>query len=973
MEDFASPDGAEKAEETTVFTCEGDGVTVTAETKPENGIPVSAVLHADKLVEGSEEYDDAMEKAREGLGLKAEESFYYDPYDIYFTDGDEKIEPEAGKVKVRIEFDRNSFDEANLDNKSINIKTDDVITNNININNSFIKREKIKAAELPETSNSNKFMLHILKNEDIEIIDPKVISKKEVEFEVEKFSIMGIAMYAGQNQEVDTAYTGIKKLINPTAHVASSGKYFVVFKQKGPSLRAYNLIFTKELTSEHLSYSTIWIVPENYNPYINDQFPSTVKIWPWQDESEIVNVNTATFIGSGSSYICPLITSFMFAGCTKITSIDTSGLSFQNITDMKYMFFNCNKLNSLNTSGWTCNRTVGMKSTFEGCGSLVSIDLSNFNNASVSNLEGTFKNCKSLQSLNFSIVNINTGSSTNRLDETFANCSNLTSIDLSHWDMQYIFSMNSTFLNCSNLSSLDLSDCNLQNIINLNSTFSGCSELTTLDLSSLASNKKDSNVDLDNAFTNCKKLKNLKLPRTIKTQTMYQTFQNCQSLMYLDFSKWNVTFEVNDYSMTKNLQGTFANCFNLISLDISSFNISMTGHVGGGHILYCQNMLLNCKSLSRIVLGSNTHLLAHRDWDDYSTFFGYGTKSLNPVVSGDPGDLIDYDYKWIREKQPLDLPMPSDDILYYFKTMGDYGDVWVRSTNSLTISKDVAGEDGDQNYHWPFELELKGIDDNDIQDMYLCSSANDDIINDSDDSVDDSIGVSTISFINKKAKIKLKHGQTVRILNLPEGANYTITEIEANQNGYTTTSTGETGQILKNQTSKATFTNTKEDTGSLKLSKTVSGSGGDLEKSWNFTIALSGAKATDFNKECTVTSDGTPEYTNGPVNFTDGTATVSLKHGQSITIQGLPAGVNYTVSETEANTDGYTTTESGATGQIEKSQTKEVTFTNSKSSSTTLPSTGGSGTGSIFLLSLTLFAIGTAATLIYIKKNHTTR
>lgn len=65
---------------------------------------------------------------------------------------------------------------------------------------------------------------------------------------------------------------------------------------------------------------------------------------------------------------------------------------------------------------------------------------------------------------------------------------------------------------------------------------------------------------------------------------------------------------------------------------------------------------------------------------------------------------------------------------------------------------------------------------------------------------------------------------------------YSVTEQEANQGGYTTTSTGANGTIVKDQTATAGFTNTREskpmipNTGNLVVSKTVSGSRGSTTK-----------------------------------------------------------------------------------------------------------------------------------------------
>ena len=98
---------------------------------------------------------------------------------------------------------------------------------------------------------------------------------------------------------------------------------------------------------------------------------------------------------------------------------------------------------------------------------------------------------------------------------------------------------------------------------------------------------------------------------------------------------------------------------------------------------------------------------------------------------------------------------------------------------------------------------------------------------------------------------------------------------------------------------KAVFKNTYE---SLTLAKTVSGNIGDKGKEFKFEIRLSNSNGTPIanaNFECT----GAVNTLKTDVN---GKATVALKHGQSVTIIGLPTDAKYTISEKDA--DAYTTT-----------------------------------------------------------------
>ena len=112
--------------------------------------------------------------------------------------------------------------------------------------------------------------------------------------------------------------------------------------------------------------------------------------------------------------------------------------------------------------------------------------------------------------------------------------------------------------------------------------------------------------------------------------------------------------------------------------------------------------------------------------------------------------------------------------------------------------------------------------------------------------------------------------------------------------------------------------------GNLSVAKTVAGNNGDTSKAFNFTVTL---------------GDTGINGTLGEMTFADGVATFVLKHGESKTAVGLPAGITYTVTEAEADKDGYTTTSVNASGSIIKDDTAAVTFTNTRNSSSSHHST----------------------------------
>ena len=68
-------------------------------------------------------------------------------------------------------------------------------------------------------------------------------------------------------------------------------------------------------------------------------------------------------------------------------------------------------------------------------------------------------------------------------------------------------------------------------------------------------------------------------------------------------------------------------------------------------------------------------------------------------------------------------------------------------------------------------------------------------------------GVGTVTFVNGKASVQLKHGQMLKIKGLESNLDYNVTEREANSGGYTTEATGTTGKIPVDSAAVAAFTN----------------------------------------------------------------------------------------------------------------------------------------------------------------------
>ena len=184
-----------------------------------------------------------------------------------------------------------------------------------------------------------------------------------------------------------------------------------------------------------------------------------------------------------------------------------------------------------------------------------------------------------------------------------------------------------------------------------------------------------------------------------------------------------------------------------------------------------------------------------------------------------------------------------------------------------------------------------------------------------------------LTFENGVAEFTLKDGGTVRAEGLPINLRYEVTE--ENSDGYTVRFDNNKGSITEGEIT-VNFTNikndgpdkpsTSEETGGLKVTKNVTGSG-DKSKAFTFRVEL---------------SDKTVNGIFGDMSFENGTAEFSLRHGESMTASGLPSGISYTV--TESGNSGYSVAKSGDKGIIPEGETAIAEFTNHKSS-------GGGGGG----------------------------
>lgn len=241
----------------------------------------------------------------------------------------------------------------------------------------------------------------------------------------------------------------------------------------------------------------------------------------------------------------------------------------------------------------------------------------------------------------------------------------------------------------------------------------------------------------------------------------------------------------------------------------------------------------------------------------------------------------------------------------------------------LTVTKTVEGDAADTGKDWHFTVTLDGTG---ISGLY-----------------------GGMFFANGVAAFTLRHGGEIAATGLPAGISYTVTESEANQDGYLTTVTGDRGQIPAEGTARAAFTNTKSiPRGNLTVSKTVSGRNPAPNTPFGITVTL---------------DDRMVNGRYGGMTFHSGVAEFTLRHGESVTASGLPAGVGYLVQE-DAD-EAYAVSSEGAEGTIVQDSTAEARFVNRR---VVLPPKTGDDSPIALWFALMAFSLCCAALLAGLRK-----
>lgn len=282
---------------------------------------------------------------------------------------------------------------------------------------------------------------------------------------------------------------------------------------------------------------------------------------------------------------------YMFAGCSKLKSVDLTYMYSPYVKDMSYMFCNCSSLKTVYLNGLNTSNVEDMKHMFEFCTSLGYLDLSSFNTQKVKNFERMFYECRSLKAIyaspKFVVVN-----SPNLISkaEMFSRCYKLAGETKSyyptHVNGDFAKIDGGYFLNAADLipwvkqndktftfyygykktKTLGKGEYKLDDWLNKNKDKSKPFTKATFD-ESFALHQPISCEYWFYNYTKLEEIENLHYLNTSKVTTMHGMFFHCNCLKSLDLSAFE-TSNVKDFAYL------FYSCKRIESLDVSSFDTS---------------------------------------------------------------------------------------------------------------------------------------------------------------------------------------------------------------------------------------------------------------------------------------------------------------------------------------------------------------------------------------------------------------
>lgn len=570
------------------------------------------------------------------------------------------------------------------------------------------------------------------------------------------------------------------------------------------------------------------------------------------------NCHALTELTLGKLNVSNLVdTSYMFSGCSSLTDFDWRNFKPGGLTNIAYMFSDCTSLQQLSFR-WSTSKVTDMSGLYSGCTNLETIETSIFNTSLVENMSGMFRNCRKLTSVN---LNKFSTAAVTDMSEMFAGCESLTDLNTRTFNTSAVTNMRGMFKDCKSIVTFNVGGFDISGVADTAEMFSGCTAMTVLDLSRFTPYNV---TDMSGMFDGCEKL-----------ATIYAS------------DRWSIdNLELSENMFRGNtvLEGGNGTAFDPDYTDGVRAVLDLDGQQG---YLAEKGSKSNKVTYTTDSDNCEVKILDDDTWE--FTFSG-----LDPNIPY---------YVWEEEYEGYESTTPKDN---YAVVMNEVITIVNTSKTdpppdptygSLSVTKLLAGEN---------------LTEEDRARTFLFTVT---LTDAAGRTLSGSTVYGGVVFRDGIAQLRLQAGQTVSITDIPTGYHYAVTEEACD--GFAASSEHSSGTIEADTLAEVSFTNakeiTEEDNTSFTLKKVVTGNYESDTLGYDFTISLSGLRG-----EKTYTLSNGEAFTAGRSGRA--VVNVQLHNGEEITVQDIPVGAKYRITEAAGQyTSSFAITNSAVQGVIAQS------------------------------------------------------
>ena len=552
--------------------------------------------------------------------------------------------------------------------------------------------------------------------------------------------------------------------------------------------------------------------------------------------------------------------SHMFEGCSSLNSIDMTYFDFLAVTNTSYMFCGCSSIEDLYYPYLLIPLTTDMSHMFENCSSAKRIYF-RWLSSTVTDFSYMFSGCTALE--DSCISSLVTTSATD-MKYMFNGCSSMKSFDMPRYDTSLVTDMSGMFAGCSSAESMNIRTFNTSQVTSMKDMFRDCSSMTGFSVTGF----DVSNVtDMSGMFAGCTNITALDLSKfeTINTVDMSSMFAGCSKLVFIYASGlWNTDSLVSSDEMFLDcsvLRGSHGTDFDANYIDGERACIDTEEKSG-----YLSEKGSTYSSMTYTTESDNCEVEILDDDTWVFTFTGLDPNIPYYVWEEDYGDYI--------STNPRDNYIGLENGTVTITNRSPDTDIPEESFGSIKVTKSVNGDElteNDRSRSFLFTLTLTDAEENALEGTSIFG---------------------TTVFNNGVGKFRLSDSQSIVFSDIPAGYHYSVTEESAD--GFSCTAVNGSGTVVADESVSVSFTNTKiytqQDNTSFRIKKEVTGNYETEGERFSFTVSLSGLR----NGELYTLSDGTEFRAD---SYGSGVVSVSLGNGEEVTVQDIPVGTKYRVSE----------------------------------------------------------------------------